>query len=688
MSDPARQIILCSCEGTMTLDPAKVRAGCTGQTVTTADHLCGPELDRFRSAAKAGRLTVACTQQRRLFEEIADDEGLNAELTFVNVRETAGWSSEGAAAAPKMAALLATAALASPEPTASVAFTSEGVTLIYGRDQRALDAAERLKDTLDLTVILLPGADVVPPRQTEYPIRQGRIRAAKGHLGAFEIAIDAFAAPSPSSRAKLTFGRPQDGAVSHADILLDLSGLPPPFTASDLREGYLRADPANGEAVAEVVARAASLVGRFDKPRFITFRDDLCAHSRSRITGCTRCLDLCPAGAITPSGNHVAIDPHICGGCGQCAAACPTGAASYAVPPADTLVAKLRAMLAAYRAAGGSAPQILIHDADHGEPLIDAAARFGDGLPARSIPVAVNEITAVGLESIAAAFAYGASSVQFLARAKPRHDITGLLQTIATANTLLAALGYGTAAVSVIETDDPEVLVARLKSASATDGTPKPASFHATGSKRDVLRLALRELHRAAPAPVDTIPLAQGAMFGRIAVRAEDCTLCLACVAACPTHALGDAKDRPQLTFDESLCVQCGLCAGTCPEKVIRLEPRLHFPAFEAQPLVMKEEAPFCCIQCAKPFGVKSTIERVVEKLEGQHWMFAGENKSRLDLIRMCEDCRVEAAVNRNVDPFAGPARPAARTSEDYVREREAKAREAAMLEKIKRGDA
>ena len=687
MTTPDRKILLCSCEGTMRLDPAKVRLGCKGASLTTADHLCGAELDVFRAQAKAGRLTVACTQQQPLFEEIAGDEGLAAELYFVNVRETAGWSAEGADAAPKMAALLA-AAMQAPEPAAAVTFTSEGVTLIYGCDQRAIDAAERLKDTLDLTVVLLPGAEVIPPRRTVYPVRQGRIRTAKGHLGAFEIVIDAFAEPHASSRARLTFGRPQDGARSRADILLDLSGLPPPFAAADLREGYLRADPADAAGVERTLAKAATLTGTFDKPRFITFYPDLCAHSRSRIIGCTRCLDLCPAGAITPAGNHVAIDPHVCAGCGQCAAACPTGAASYAVPAADALIARLRTLLTTFRAAGGRNPQLLIHDSEHGCALIDAAARFGDGLPARTIPLAVNEVTQVGLETIAAAFAYGAASLHILTRARPRHDIAGLRQTLATAHTLLSALGYGAAPVTTIETDDPDTLVAQLKAAPFTGGTQKPATFQATGGKRDVLRLALRELHRAAPTPVDTIALAKGAAFGRIDVRAEGCTLCLACVSACPTHALGDAQDRPRLTFDESLCVQCGLCAGTCPENVISLEPRLHFPAFEAQPLVVKEEAPFCCIQCAKPFGVKSSIERVVAKLEGQHWMFTGEHKSRIDLIRMCDDCRVEAAVNRNVDPFAGPARPAARTSEDYFREREAKEREAAMLEKIKRGDA
>jgi Fe-S-cluster-containing hydrogenase component 2 len=72
--------------------------------------------------------------------------------------------------------------------------------------------------------------------------------------------------------------------------------------------------------------------------------------------GCTRCLDLCPTGAITPNGDHVAIDAHVCAGCGQCAAACPTGAAEYALPPADTLLRRLRTLLTTYREASGRQP--------------------------------------------------------------------------------------------------------------------------------------------------------------------------------------------------------------------------------------------------------------------------------------------------------------------------------------------
>src|SRR5207248_7701045 len=180
--------------------------------------------------------------------------------------------------------------------------------------------------------------------------------------------------------------------------LLDLSRGPPLFPAADLREGYLRADPADRAAVLAVVLRARDLVGSFDKPRYITFTADLCVHSRSHIVGCRRCLDLCPTSAISPTGDHVAIDEKICAGCGQCAAVCPTGAAGYALPPADALMRKLRLLLTAYREAGGANAVVLVHDGVHGTPLIDALARFGEGLPAHVLPVEVNEVTQVGLE--------------------------------------------------------------------------------------------------------------------------------------------------------------------------------------------------------------------------------------------------------------------------------------------------
>ena len=676
MAERPRNVLICSCEDTMPLDGEAVARVCRGADVIEGRQLCRAELERFRKIAAGGApLTVACTQEAPLFAEVAGEINGAAELSFVNIRETAGWSTDAKAAGPKMAALIAAAA----EPIADVAFvplTSDGVTLIYGKDEQAVEAAKLLKDHLDVTVLIKPPGDLLPQRVTEFPVVKGIIRQAKGYLGAFELTVDDYAVPSPSSRGELSFGPARNGATSRCDIVLDLTGGPALFPAADLRDGYLRADPGDPAAVLRAVLKARDLVGTFDKPRYINFTEDLCAHSRSKIVGCRRCLDLCPTGAIAPNGDHVAIDPQICAGCGQCAAACPTGAAAYALPSSDALLRRLRTLLGAYREAGGTQAEVMFHDAEHGGAMIDALARHGDGLPANVLPVQVNEVTQVGLEAVAASFAYGASAVRFLVRAKPRHDIAGLGKTIALAEPILAGLGFAGARVATIETDDPDMLGGSLRAIAPMDGAAKAATFAAAGLKRDVVRLALRELHAAASAPVDIVALPQGAPFGTIEVKVEGCTLCLSCVAVCPTGALSDDPEKPMLRFAEDACVQCGLCQATCPEKVIALKPQIDFRAATASSRIIKQEEPFDCIRCGKPFGVKSSVERVAAKLEGRHWMFK-DSKARLDVIKMCADCRVAAMTEENFDPFGGPKRPAVRTTDDYLRERE--------LEKLKR---
>jgi ferredoxin len=651
----------------MPLDAQAVRRGCRNTEVTTARQLCRDELDRFRAAAaEDGALVVGCTQETPLFSETAENNG-NTDIQYVNLREAAGWSTAGTEAGPKMAALVAAASEAAP-PAATVTLTSEGVILIYGRDEGAIEATELLKPQLDVTVLIAPPAGITPPRVDDVPVVKGRIRSVKGHLGAFELTVDEYAQALPSSRRALAFGPAKDGVISRCDIVLDIAG-GAPLLAADLRDGYLRADPGDPAAVLRAVIKARDLVGTFEKPAYITFKEDLCVHSRSKVVGCRRCLDLCPAGAIAPAGDHVAIDPNICAGCGQCAAVCPTGAASYALPPSDVLMRRLRALLTTYREAGGERAIVLLHNEAHGTPLIEALARFGDGLPANVLPLAVNEITQVGLEAIAAAHAYGASALRFLLRAKPRHDMAGLSRTLAVAEPILTGLGFAPGTVGTIETDDPDVLGATLREIAAPDPAPRPASFLPVGAKRDVLRLALRELQRAAPAPVDLIALPAGAPFGAIEVDQQGCTLCLACVSACPTGALLDDPERPMLRFAEDACVQCGLCKATCPEKVITLKPRLDFNAATAPARVLKHEEPFDCIRCGKPFGVKSTIERVTAKLAGKHWMYGSADR-RLESLKMCADCRLIAATEAEFDSARSRPRPGVRTTDDYIRER------------------
>lgn len=656
----------------MRLDERAIARGC-GAELRTAEQLCLAQLDRFMAALATGRpLTVACTAQAPLFAQEAAEAGAAAP-TFVNIREHAGWSAEGRAVGPKMAALLAAAAEPMPA-TPLVPLESQGVTLVLGRDAVALEAAAKLADRLDLTVLLTGAEAVTPPRNAPFPVMKGRARRATGYLGAFEVSVDGAAMPRPSSRAAYEFGPGKDGATSRADIVLDLTGGAPLFPAHEVRQGYLRADPADAAAVARAIAAAGELVGTFDKPRFIAFDGGLCAHARNKRNGCTRCIDLCPTGAITPGTgelkDQVVISAEICAGCGACAAVCPTGAATYTLPPPAAMARRIRALLLAYRAAGGEAPVLLLHDEAQGEPMLDALARHGDGLPARVLPLRVNEPTAVDLSLIAGAFAWGAAAVRVLLPARGHHGAEGLARNIETANAALAGLGLGHAVprAAVIETDDPFTLGETLAALPRAGFGFAPSTHQAIGTPREMALQGFRALRAAAGSATTTVALPALAPFGVAHVATDGCTLCLACTSVCPTSAFSANPDTPQLRFLEDACVQCGLCAATCPEKVISLSPRLNFSDTATAPQVVKEEEPAACPRCNKLFGTKASIARVKAKLSA-HWMFADPAKQAI--LDLCDDCRITEATSGGLDPYAGAPRPVTKTTEDYLREAE-----------------
>lgn len=654
----------------MALDVGVLRRSCAarGETLRTAEHLCRTQLDRFLAAlGEPGEVTVACTQEAPLFAQEAEAAGVSPDrLRFVNIREAAGWSDEGRAAGPKMAALLAAAAVPMP-PAPLVALESKGVALVLGRDAAAVEAAARLRDRLDLTVLLTGEEEVTPPRVAEFPVLRGRAASATGWLGNFAVTVDGFAAAAPSSRATYRWGPPRDGAVSRCDVVLDLSGRAPLFPAHEARLGYLRADPADPAAVGRAVDAAGDLVGTFDKPRFVNLDASLCAHARNRRTGCTRCLDLCPTGAITPGKDSVQVQAEVCAGCGACAAVCPTAAITYALPPADALLRRARVLITAHLAAGGAAPVLLLHEAEHGEPILDALARHGDGLPARVLPMRVNATGMADLGTLLAPLAWGAEAVRLLLPGRRGHGAEGLLRNLDYAAAALAGLGVeGERAprVGVVETDDPFALGEALRAIPRMAHATPPATFLPMGTPREVARAALAALRP--PAAPEIVPMPERAPFGLARVAAEGCTLCLACTMVCPTGAFSANPDRPQLSFLEDSCVQCGLCATTCPERVIALEPRLNLSDAASRRAVVKEEEPVACARCAKPFGTRASLDRVKAKLVAAgHWMFA--EPSRLRALELCEDCRVVEATTAGVDPYAGPERPRTRVSEDYA---------------------
>ena len=497
----------------------------------------------------------------------------------------------------------------------------------------------------------------------------GRIASASGRLGGFELTVAQFAESEPGGRGGLRFAAPRDGARTQCDVIVDLSGGAPLFPAHEKRDGYLRADPGDPLAVSRALFDAAQFVGEFDKPIYVRFEQSLCAHSRARQPGCDRCLNVCPTGAITPNGDHVAIDPYVCAGCGACAAVCPTGAASYADPPFEHLTGRMRVLAESYRAAGGTAPRLLVHDAEHGAEMISLAARYGRGLPADVIPLELTELGQAGHAALLAALAMGYSGVSLLLG--PKAERAAVMEQVALAQAMAAGVGVDAARLSVLEPVEPDGLSDALY--GARPAAPEVKPILPLGGAREVVRLSMRALAGETPpeAPVSLagVEMAGRPPYGAVEVNTGACTLCLACVSLCPTGALGDNPDAPELRFQEDACVQCGICASACPETAITLAPRYDLSAGALSLRTLHREEPFACIECGKEFGVKSTIERITEKLTGANWMYTNSDNARL--IQMCDDCRVNAQFHSQNSPFQMGTPRKVRTTEDYLRERD-----------------
>ncbi|MAB04603.1 MAG: (4Fe-4S)-binding protein [Rhodobacteraceae bacterium] len=636
--------------GSQTID-AEALANATGLEVPKpCTALCTRQVETAAKAIATEDAILCCTQESRTFEALAEELDLPAPA-LLDIRDRAGWSDDPAPKSPKMAALVAEALLpAAPEKAMDV--VSEGLCLILGEGESALAAAEQLAPHLGVTVLLDEGTEL--PDTRAFDIITGRLRRAAGALGQFEVTIDALRQVEPGGRGDFTLTEPRDGAFSACDVILDLRrGARPLFPAHEKREGYLRADPGSQPAVAAAILAASHLVGTFEKPLHVRTEPLLCAHSRAGQTGCTRCLDLCPTGAILPDGDHVTVDPMVCAGCGACSAACPSGAISYDAPPVDLVFHRVQTLARSFLDAGGRAPRLLVHDA-HGAEMIRLSARHGRGLPADVIPMELPAIGAFGHAEMVAALGAGFASVTLLPG--PGADREALVAQL----TLARAIG-GEDKLALLDTPDPDAVSDALYDETAP--APVAAPVRPMGTRRQITRQAARALHPDA----ETLPLPEGAPYGAVLVDTDACTLCLACVSLCPSGALGDNPDLPQLRFQEDACLQCGLCANVCPEDAIAYEPRLDLSDAALSQQVLNEEEPFACIECGALFGVKSTIERITEKLEG-HSMFAGGDKLRM--IQMCDDCRVNAQYHSQNNPFEAGERPRVRTTDDYLSKR------------------
>ena len=532
------------------------------------------------------------------------------------------------------------------KPLQPLTVVSKGRLLIIDKNQeRALHHAASLQaEGLDVALCVPNGgARVTGTTVDSFPLVEVDSMAVTGAFGSFNAIID------DSDGHSVYLSSVAGQQFDSFDLILDLQSTPS-YNGKQLPLGYYA--PSGKETyLQEALEELPRMRGRFHKPQFIVFRQNRCLHGRSRFQDCRECVDACPVGAITPKREQIVIDKYICQGCGTCAVACPADALEMQSPSNEELLSDILSQISAGSDSLGREPEVILYDRQVDDAAVDRAAW---AVRDRLLVIEVDEIGRIGLETLLLSLIHGAAAVTLLcASSRPLVVREVLARQVDLGKKILQGLDWPAQcvrfAVDVPEAADNELSSRNMAPAAAESFRRVSSSLSFAADRRTLIRQATQLLAQGGSTTDGIIALPPGAPFGTIAIG-HSCSLCMACVSACPSSALQSGDDAPRLSLLESRCHQCGLCMAACPEQTIELVPRLLYDTEEAgRPVVLREMEPFNCVECGLPFASAAMVSCMQEKLK-THWMYTSDSQARR--LQMCPTCRTQDALSTG-DYFA-----------------------------------
>lgn len=504
-----------------------------------------------------------------------------------------------------------------PASHVGVSYNSRGAVLVIGDGPAAVKPARQLAARLKV-ILFAPGVDALTDLPENVVRVGGRIASVQGHLGDFSASV---AVAHNQVRDAGIFSPNVDRKF---DLVLDL-GRAPHMRQGTAPCGYF-APGDDAELLARALDTLPGIVGRFWKPQYVQYRSEICTHGAMGIPGCKRCLDACACGAIRSTGERIEVDAYLCQGCAACTMACPTGALALDA----SMAGEDRWRDALEPVSDASTPWLaVVHDAASRDRLTGLAAPQVRLIEVCAIPEFSETLW---METLAR----GASALILVVDpAAPSQTLNTIARTVAEAKEILLAIGRAAEAITVAAPGEAAMTIDALLRL----GVSSPPAIPVRSESKRTRFLAAVDAIASTDKPPATRDLAEGASFGAVIVDRQGCTLCLACTNLCPTGALTRGNGTPPaLMFKESLCVQCNLCRGGCPEKAITLQPRFLPKRSEREEIrILHADEPVPCSRCGAPFTTRRMLAVSMALVDSQRSLTMPGGTAAL---RQCPACR------------------------------------------------